>query len=237
LRDLVNRVRAHQRIAEHTRTQVVSPSGHVGQFQAELVKQRANGIEERISIQHGVTIIATGAQEGRQHPLLKLSGVITQRELEDKIIQKPQDIADLKQVVMINCVQPQDTPSYCSRVCCTNAIKNAIRLKFYNPDCQVIVLSKNIVTYGFREEFYTEARSMGVIFMHYEEDRFPLVMETKNSLLVKAFDPSLGKELTFPADLIVLSMSILPSPGTQELAHMLRLPLSSGSATVTRKAS
>jgi heterodisulfide reductase subunit A-like polyferredoxin len=226
LRDLVNRVRAHQRIAIYTRTQVDALSGHVGEFTSTLLTRRPNGIEESFQVQHGVMIIATGAQEGRQHPWLQIPGVITQRDLEDKIIQKPQEITALKQVVMINCVQPEGTPIYCSRVCCTNTIKNAIRLKLFNPDCQVVVLYKNIVTYGFREEYYTEARRLGVVFMRYDENEPPQVSPAGRRLAVRAHDLALGRWLELSADLVILSTSIIPSPGTEKLAQMLRLPLS-----------
>src|SRR3970282_1359129 len=124
---------------------------------------------------HGATIVATGARETREHPLLRLDGVITQQELEEKIIHHPEEIAALKHVVMIQCVRPEGTPEYCSRVCCTNTMKNAVRLKLFNPACQVSVLYKNIVTYGFREEYYNEARKLGVVFIRYSDGEPPEV--------------------------------------------------------------
>jgi heterodisulfide reductase subunit A len=160
LRDLVNRVRAHQRIHIYTRTEVFGQSGHVGQFTTQLIT-RNNGHSEAYSVEHGVTIVATGAQEDRDHPLLRQPKVVTQQDLEEMIIHQPGEIAALRNVVMIQCVRPEGTPDYCSRVCCTNTMKNAIRLKLFNPNCQVSVLYKNIVTYGFREEYYTEARRWG----------------------------------------------------------------------------
>ncbi len=131
-------------------------------------------IEEQ-EIEHGVTIVATGAYETREHPLLALPGVITQRELEEKIIHQPEAIMALRDVVMIQCMRPPGTPDYCSRVCCTNTIKNAIRLKLFNPNCRVSVLYKNIVTYGFREEYYTQARAHGVVFVRYTDEEPPEV--------------------------------------------------------------
>ena len=99
--------------------------------------------------------------------------MITQHELEEKIIHRPEEIAALKDVVMIQCVRPAGMPEYCSRVCCTNTMKNAIRIKLFNPACRVSVLYKNIVTYGFREEYYTEARRRGVVFIRYTDDEPP----------------------------------------------------------------
>jgi heterodisulfide reductase subunit A-like polyferredoxin len=106
-------------------------------------------------------------------------------------------------------------------------MKNAIRLKLFNPNCQVSVLYKNIVTYGFREEYYTEARRHGVVFIRYTDELPPQVIQRGNSLVVRVFDLSLDRWLDLPADLMPMSMSISPSEGTDRLAHILRVPLSS----------
>lgn len=227
LRDLVNRTRAHQRIVIHTRTELTGHSGHIGRFVSELVSKRPDGTREVFQVEHGVTVIATGAQENHQHPLLSYSQVITQRELEEKIIHRPEEIAALKDVVMIQCVRPEGVPDYCSRVCCTNTMKNAIRLKLFNPSCRVSVLYKNIVTYGFREEYYSEARRLGVIFIRYNDEQPPEILVEGDRPLVRVRDLSLDRWFNLPADLIPLSMSVTPDEGTERLAHMLRVPLSS----------
>lgn len=226
LRDLINRVRAHTRIKVYTRTEMINHSGHVGYFRSELRTQH-NGHGDVFTVEHGVTIVATGAQEAKGYPLLEFPLVITQQELEEKIIHHPEQIPALKHVVMIQCVRPEGAPDYCSRVCCTNTIKNAIRLKLFNPACQVSVLYKNIVTYGFREEYYDEARKLGVVFIRYTDEKPPEVLLQNNRLVVKAYDLSLDRWLHLPADLIPMSMSILPAEGTQELSRMLHVPMSS----------
>lgn len=128
---------------------------------------------------------------------------------------------------MIQCVQPPGSRYYCSRVCCTNTMKNAIRLKLFNPGCQVSVLYKNIVTYGFREEYFTEARRLGVIFIRYTDEEPPEITVSGNRLQVHVRDLQLDRWLSLDADLVPLSTSIAPSQGTAELAHLLRVPLSS----------
>jgi heterodisulfide reductase subunit A len=226
LRDLINRVRAHTRIMVHTQTEVVAHSGHVGHFVTDLHTKR-NGSGRDVKIEHGVTIVATGARETKNHSLLEFPHVITQQELEEKIIHHPEDIAALKNVVMIQCVKQEGSPDYCSRICCTNTMKNAIRLKLFNPSCQVNVLYKNIVTYGFREEYYTEARRLGVVFIRYTDDNPPEAILKENQLFVRVHDISLDRWLELPADMIPLSMSIAPSEGSRELSQVLRVPLSS----------
>ena len=227
LRDLVNRTRSHQRIITHTRTELIDYSGHIGQFTSTLKTTHTDGTSEVLQVEHGVTIIATGAHEGATHPLLDHPQVITERELEEKIIHRPEEIASLKDVVMVQCVRPEGVPDYCSRVCCTNTMKNAIRIKLFNPDCQVSVLYKNIVTYGFREEYYTEARRHGVVFIRYTDSEPPEMIPENGRILVRVRDLSLDRWMTLPADLLQISMSIVPENGTQDLARMLRVPLSS----------
>jgi heterodisulfide reductase subunit A len=162
--------------------------------------------------------------------------------LEEKIVHHPEEIAALNDVVMIQCAQGPGQVDYCSRVCCTNTMKNAIRLKLVNPRCNVTVLYKNIVTYGFREKYYTEARKLGVVFIRYTDEELPqievvehvedqpgqksLLQPRKTTLRVRVRDLSLDRMMTIPADMIPLSTSIAPAEGTRKLADMLRLPLS-----------
>jgi len=228
-RDLINRVRAHQHITTFVRTEVVNQTGHIGFYQTELETCLPDHAPDRFSVEHGVTIVATGARESHEHAWLRIPQVITQRELEDRIIHQPEKIAALHDVVMIQCVRSENAPDYCSRVCCTNTMKNAIRLKLFNPDCRVTVVYKNIITYGFREEFYNEARKLGVIFVRYTDDEPPQLVPTHQGqqVIVKVRDLSLNRWLELSADIVPLSMSITPSEGTAKLANILRVPLSS----------
>ncbi len=227
LRDLVNRVRAHTRITTYTRTELVRHEGHVGFFRSLLEIHLADGGTRSEHLEYGVLIVATGGEESSGHPWLKHEYVFTQRDLEHKIIHAPEEITELKHVVMVQCMGAHGVAEYCSRVCCTNTMKNAIRLKLYNPDCHVTVLYKNIITYGFRERFYTEARSRGVNFIRWTDELPPQIVETDSGLNVLVMEPAVGRPVILDADRVVLSMSITPSRGTGDLARKLRVPLSS----------
>jgi len=229
LRDLVNRVRAHTRIQVYTRTEVARHRGHVGDFRSDLRTILPDGKIITTEVRHGVTIVATGGQEAHQHPWLKLPAVVTQRELEEIIIHEPQKVAEWKNVVMIQCVGKEGMAEYCSRVCCTNTMKNALRLRLFNPACQVIVLHRNIVTYGFREKYYTEARQRGVIFARWSDECPPQVLwdEVSQKPLVRVRDLALNRWLEVQADVVPLSVSVVPAEGSETLARKLRVPLSS----------
>ena len=225
LRDLVNRVRGHERIDVYIRTNVVRHTGHVGDYRSTL--RGLDGSEEIVS--HGVTIVATGGKEARgpkfflgEHPK-----VMTQLALEEAITSRLDEIAELKDVVMIQCVRPEGAKyDYCSRICCTSTIKNAMRIKVANPDCRVTVLYKDIITYGFREQYYTEARRRGVLFVRYDDDSEPVVECLNGDLRVTVQEPMLGRPMVIDPDLLVLSMAIEPSDGAEELARTLEVPLS-----------
>ncbi len=226
LRDLVNRVRGHPRIQVFTRAELVEHKGSVGQFHSTI---RAN--DKLHHVDHGVIIVATGGQQSHdgRYLLGQHKRVIEQQTLEDMIAHQPDAIAAMKQVVMIQCVRPEGSIEYCSRICCTNTMKNAIRIKLLNPNCQVIVLYKDIITYGFREQYYTEARKRGVIFIRYTDEQRPQVNphpQDPGRLEMRVWEPMLKRELKLEPDVLALSMSIVPSEGAAELARMLKVPLS-----------
>jgi heterodisulfide reductase subunit A len=155
-----------------------------------------------------------------QHPQ-----VVTQRELEERISSDAQALADTKNVVMIQCVgsREPDRP-YCSRICCSVAIKNALRIKELNPDANVLVLFRDMRTYGFQEDYYRQAREQGVIFIRYEPEAKPRVEAAKDRLRVLIHEPILGADLTLEADLVVLSTGVAPRDN-QALAELLGVPL------------
>jgi len=230
LRSLVKRVHNHELIDLCHNTEVIGFEGHVGNFKARL-SCSGNGEPPRCwEVEHGVVVVATGGAEYKGNVYLygEHPRVITQLDLEKKLSLDVDMVRDLKQVVMIQCVNsPDQEIPYCSRTCCTNTMKNAILIKKINPACEVYVLYKDLITYGFREQYYTEARERGVLFLRYRDEDTPKVESLNGELLVKVKDVILGQELTFAPDLLSLSMAILPAPSNPQLAKLLGLPLSS----------
>jgi heterodisulfide reductase subunit A len=226
LRDLVNRVLGHQRIDVRTNSEVITHEGSVGAFRSTLRTPRGGEVE----VEHSVTIVATGGQEWRGNVFLlgEDERVVTSLDLEELITHRPEQIVDLDEVVFIQCVRRPGEAEYCSRTCCTNTMKNATRIKVINPACKVTVLYKDIITYGFREAYYTEARRRGVIFVRYDETHMPQVrVDEQGELEIVAWEPSLRREIVLHPDLLALSMATEPSEGTEELARILDVPLSS----------
>ena len=229
MRDLINRVVGNDRIHVFTRSEVVKHRGHVGAFES-VVSTRSKGFAKPVltNVEHGVTVVASGGQEHRstEYGIGKDARIVTQQQLEEILLNAPERITAMKQIVMVQCVKIPGAPDYCSRVCCTNTMKNTTRIKMLNPDCEVIVFFKDIITYGFREQYYTEARRRGVLFVRYDDDHKPVV-NTNGAIEVRAHESILNQELVLHPDLIMISAPVMPSDGTKELAETLHVPLSS----------
>jgi heterodisulfide reductase subunit A len=230
LKQMVKRVHSHERIMISYNTEVIGFDGHVGNFQSRL-SYAGNGEPARCwEEEHGVVVVATGGYEYKGSAFLYGHDprIITQLELEKRLAEDVDAARDMRQVVMIQCVNPPEQEvHYCSRTCCTNTMKNATRIKQINPNCEVYVLYKDLITYGFREEYYTEARERGVIFLRYEEDQAPQVQINYGEVEVRVHDVILGQPLTFKPDVLALSMAIMPAKTNQSLARTLEVPLSS----------
>jgi heterodisulfide reductase subunit A len=196
LRSLILKVQANNLIQTYLGAHIEDISGYVGNFRTTLTDKTG----EEKKLEHGVVIVATGGEE--DHPTEYLYGddsrVVTQSEFEKRLAESK--YADLENVVMIQCVGSRtEGRQYCSRVCCREAVKNALKLKEKKPDANVYVLYRDMRTYGLTEDYYRKAREAGVIFIPYEEDRKPTVMKTsevgEDFLEVVAFDSVIGEHL------------------------------------------
>ncbi len=210
LKDTVARVEKHPQIEVSLHTEIRAAFGQVGRFFTTLETQ---GSPPR-TLAHGVVVLATG---GGQAPTTAYGhgrhrAVITQKELEAGLADTHIDATQLNTVVMILCVDSRQEPrNYCSRVCCPTAIKQALRIKAQNPDTTIYVLYRDIMTYGFSETYFTQARRAGVIFIPYTVGRKPEVSLSEDKCVqVDAFDPISGATLNIRTDLVILATGIQP---------------------------
>ncbi|MFC1461284.1 FAD-dependent oxidoreductase [Verrucomicrobiota bacterium] len=235
LEALIKKVTEDEMIVLHTNTRIKDITGFVGNFKTEVEGQGEEGNENSKSqiFEHGAVIVATGGDEYQPTEYLydQDDRVITQRQLEDLLSNGEFDtrhstLDTCHSLVMIQCVGSRnDERPYCSRVCCSEAIKNAIRLKELSPKTAVYVLFRDIRTYGLRESFYRTAREKGVIFVRYDKDEEPVVGKNGNGLTVNVKDEILGRKLTIKPDLVVLSAGIVANPENKVLSQMLKVPL------------
>ncbi|MCE5336098.1 MAG: FAD-dependent oxidoreductase [Desulfobacteraceae bacterium] len=213
LEETIARVESHPRITLRKSASVVHSERLGGNFLTTL-DQSGN---DPAVVEHGAVILASGGGEARTEAYLygKSDSILTQLELEDRLADGRLDPAGLKAVAMIQCVgSREEGRNYCSRVCCATALKNALRLKAANPDLDVCIFYRDIMTYGFLETYYTQARRAGIMFIRYSPDRKPeCSLGEAGKVRLCAMDPILGREIVFESDLLVLSTGIAPGNG------------------------
>jgi len=228
LQGLVREVYGNRLIHVLHSATITDVSGYVGNF--ETTVESEGRVHE---IEHGAAILATGAAEHR--PTEYLYGederVLTQLELEERIDAGDEALTNAGTVAMIQCVGCRnDDRNYCARVCCSQAIKNALTLRELNPDMQIYVLFRDMRTYGFREDAYREAADRDIRFVRWEPGGAPTVEpaqgETGPVLQVTVPDPVLRKKLAIDADALVLSAAVVPSEGSREAARLFKVAMS-----------
>jgi len=220
LEGLIEEVTTHPQIQVLTRSLIVGFSGFKGNFTTEVLV--GPGMYER-KIDHGVVVLATGATEYRPKEFLygQDQRVVTQVELSKRL--KEKGAQDLNRVVMIQCVGSRngENPN-CSRICCQSAIKNALQIKKLQPDAQVFILYRDIRTYGLLEDYYTEARKLGVLFFRFDPEDPPTVESSEAGVMVTFKDHVLDSSLRVSADLLALSAGMV-AEDTEELASIVKL--------------
>jgi heterodisulfide reductase subunit A len=225
LKALVRSVDEHPKIKAYTGHQVTQVDGFVGQFKTRLV-----GMDDpsaTTDLEHGVVIIATGAEELK--PLEYLYGknprILTHLDLDQKVAGKDPLVEQAKAVVFIQCVGSREPERpYCSRVCCTHAVHSALKLKEENPERDIFILYRDLRTFGEREDLYKEARQAGIFFIRYKQEEKPVVAVEGNGLSVTVKDHILDKDIRIQADLVTLAGAII-STKDHELAQAFKVPL------------
>ena len=206
---VVKQVKSNGSIHLYSEAEVLGFEKKNGHYRTKIRHQN----EEKV-FDHGALILATGGKEvtPKEYLFGEDSRVLTQRQLEKMIHSNDKGLKDIRSVVMIQCVGSRDEEHpYCSRVCCSHAVKNALKLKGNNPDMNIYVLYRDVRTYGFYETYYHEAREKGVIFIRYDLENKPKVTLQGESLQVSLFDPAMNSPVTLPADRVVLSTGIEPN--------------------------
>jgi len=225
---LIERVQRAERVRVWTEAELADWSGVRGDFTAQI--RDSEGIRAE---RYGALIVATGAEEAATTEYLygRDPRVVTQRELEQMVGNwetggpGDREIGELGNVVMIQCVGSRnEAHPYCSRVCCAQAVKNALALKGLDPDIEISVLFRDIRTLGLQELYYQQARRMGVRFLRYEPPDVPAVEADGERLHVTVHDTLFDETVVLEADLLALSTGIVAHDNAP-LAEMLGVPL------------
>jgi len=227
LHDVIRKVYQHPLIHVYTDATIPEATGYVGNFVTKVKSDR--GVTE---IKHGAAVIAIGADEYKPTEYLygKDDRVMTNLELEEQIAQGEERVMNAQSLVMIQCVGCRNEDrNYCARICCSNSVKNALKLKEINPRMDITILFRDMRTYGFSEDYYRDASNKDVKFIRYEPQDKPQVEaveeEGRRMLRVTATDYILGKKLAIDADLLSLAAAVIPSAGNKEMSLLFKVSL------------
>ncbi len=204
-------------------------TGYVGNFKTTVESEGRTKV-----IRHGASVIAIGADvyEPTEYLYGEDERVFTHLEVGEKIAEGDEKVVGTGSLVMIQCVGCRNEDrNYCSRVCCSHGIKNALKLKEKNPDMDIYVLFRDMRTYGLKEDYYRDASEKGVTFIRYDLDHKPEVEtgETEDGdpcIKVTVYDPILGQNLELDASILSLAAAVVPSKSTEEVAGLFKLTMS-----------
>jgi heterodisulfide reductase subunit A len=228
LHDLIKKVYQHPLIHVYTEAAITEATGYVGNFVTRVKSERGVTV-----VKHGAAVIATGANV--YQPTEYLYGqderVMTHLELEERIHKGDEKVTKANSLVMIQCVgcRNQDR-NYCSRICCGESVKNALKLKEINPKMDIYILFRDMRTYGFREDYYRDASSKEVKFIRYEPEDKPQIVAGQSDdgrpvLKVTATDYILDSKLEIDADIVSLAAAIIPAAGSKEVGLLFKVSL------------
>ncbi len=221
--NLIARVKSHEFISLHLKSTVNHAEGAVGHFRSIIQKQAGN-----ITVDHGVAILATGAQAFKtdEYGYEYSQRVLTALEFDKLHLVGDERVKYGRDFVFIQCVGSREPARpYCSKVCCTHSIQSAIVLKEEDPRRNVYILYRDIRAYGQREELYTKARELGVVFIRYDLHEKPNVLIQDNDVNVVVRDHVLNEPLRIPADVVILATAIVPNPDIADLAKLYKIPI------------
>ncbi|RJX25883.1 MAG: CoB--CoM heterodisulfide reductase iron-sulfur subunit A family protein [Desulfurivibrio sp.] len=207
---LMDEAKNHPLITIHTATEVIHNTGVAGRFVARL--RDSSGQETQVL--HGAAVLATGGTQAdlpSGAPADKK--IMSLYELEAELHQPGVDAANINSAVFMQCVGSREEPrNYCSRICCVKSLQTAMKLKELNPDCQISIFYRDMMTYGASEKLYTQARAKGILFIPFEKHAKPEVKIEAGRVLVEGYDPILCEPVCLEADRVALASGLIPNP-------------------------
>ena len=221
LAELETCVRSDGNIEIFTNTRIDNVTGFVGNFNTTVTSE--DGPRD---LTHGVTVFALGASEYKPESLYlygQSDRVLTNQELEKRFMAEDPNVAGVDSAVFIQCVGSRipERP-YCSRVCCTQSIKNALALKERRPNMSIRVLYRDMRPYGLREDLYRRAREAGVMFIRYDFDKSISVTHYNGGVKVAFTDSVLHRPMEIRTRMLVLASAVIPQK-ENPLAQMFKV--------------
>jgi len=206
--------------------------------------------DEEVTVKVGSIIVATGfdsySPKVGEFGYGLVKGVVTLPELERLQELSAGDGLEhqgrrVKDIAFIYCVgSRQKEPSegegvptdistrpnkYCSRYCCNAAVNSALVLNKRFRDLRIYHLYRDVRTYGRNELMYESAAKDGSIFVRFDDDNEPSVVEREGKCVVTVRSSLVGNlPVEFSVDMVVLVTGMVPRANAQ-LNELLSLPI------------
>ena len=204
---------------------VTNADGEAGQFKVTV---QSGDKTEQLDI--GAVVIATGfthfdpGRETQQYGYYEYDDVLTLVDLEKMLktgeVLTPSTGEPPKSLCFIQCVGSRDRQignEYCSKVCCGVAAKESIEVRKLVPDCKVFIFYIDMRMYGYWEnEIYWPSQEEYKV--NYIRGIATEVLKKGDRLVVRGEDTNMGRPMEVPMDMVILSVGMEPSAGTQEMA-------------------
>jgi heterodisulfide reductase subunit A len=224
LSKMIHEVQSNPKIEVYLKTELKNLDGFVGNFRSTI---QTNG--EQKLLEHGIAILATGASELKPDQYLygQDPRVLTSLELDQRLIHQDSSLRNVRSAAFIQCVgsRIKERP-YCSKVCCTHSVMSALALKEIHPEMDVFILYRDMRTYGLREDLYREARTKGVVFIRYDDQKELKVDGDQGGLQLRFTHYALQREMELRPELLVLATAIVP-PKENPTAKLFKVPVNS----------
>jgi heterodisulfide reductase subunit A len=205
---MISRIESDPSIDVHLNAEITGVEGFVGNFKTTVSE---NG--ESVDLEHGVTIIASGASElvPQEHLYGQNPRVVTGLEFQQRLLEDKESLKEVHSAAFLQCVGSRipERP-YCSKLCCTQSLLSAIKIKEVNPGATVYIVYRDMRPYGLREDLYREARGKGVIFIRYDEDKDLQVTDEGSSIGMKLTDTVFNRQMLLRPDILVLASAVVP---------------------------
>jgi len=225
IQDRVDQVQSHPNIKVFIDTQIESVQGYIGNYKVTL-KLDGDKALEKLDI--STIIVATGMQELEpqdQFEYGKDPRVMTQLQLDNQLRNK--QLGDVKNVVMVSCVNSKNETRGCCNIGCHTSVKNAVAIKLLFKDANVHILYRDMSLIKEEGSAQQLAKRLGVKFLRFPDDRYPEVQKQNGDLKVKVYDLLVGREFELSADLVVLTTAFKGNESVEDVKGLLKVSTNS----------
>lgn len=221
--ELVEYLNKHDSVEINLSTKIDEVKGSIGNFTVKLI-----GKDTAREVTVGTMIVASNGEElkpSRMYYYGEDSRVSTLAEFR----KKHNNIDAAETLAFILCVNAREKTgrTYCSAICCEEALKQALNVKTMFPESDIYILYRDIRLPLNGERLYRKLREAGVKFIRYEIDQPPELTLEDGRPVLNVYDTTTDIELEIPVDKVVLATPIIPSGENHEISSKLKIPLNS----------